>query len=157
MDPISMGLKVGAIGLELWGQYESHKEKTATIRLREGYNQAMFELNEQAIKASYARNIRANMLSESITLGRMASGLAKANIGVAGTAVPAFQAVMAKTDFDNQGYDLSRMTQLGRLATSQEASQQAVEQNLEGWGTAEWIGALGTVLKGANSIIKGMK
>ena len=150
-------LGIGQIGLSLYGRYLNVKEKQAAIRLRESYNLSLYELNENAIKASYARNVRANMLSESITLGRIASGLSKANIGTAGTAVPAFQAVMAKTDFDNQGYELSLMTQLGRVATSKEASRTAYEQNISGWDAADWVGAAGDVVQGVERIAKEFK
>ena len=147
-------LGAGSLALQLWGRDAAIKERQASIRLRESYNQSLLDLNELAIKASYARNIRANMLSESITLGRQATGLAKANIGVAGTAVPAFQAVIAKTDFDNQGYDLNRMTQLGRIATSRAASRTAYEKNIGGWGTVDFIGAGGDIANFANDMLK---
>ena len=141
------------VGASLWGRHAELKERQQGIRLREAYNQSLFDLNENAIKASYARNVRANMLSENITMGRQATALAKSNIGIAGTSVPAFQAVMAKTDFDNQGYELNRMTQLGRIAVSRESSEEAYRKNIGGWGTAEWVGAMGDFTRAANNFM----
>ena len=138
---ISEGLQIAGSLFGIVGEAKQKNQKADEDRLRGMYRESLWSLNEQSIKASYHRNVRANMMSESISLGRQASALASANIGVAGTSVPAFGAVMARTDFDNQGYELNKMHQLGELSINRSQNKRGMS-NIESWGSSlDWINA----------------
>ena len=127
------------------------RSKNLEIAMKEAYNQSLYTINELALKATYQRNVRANMLSEGINLGRQATALAKANIGVAGTTVPAFGAIMARTDWDNQGYELNKVAQLGRLAVSKSASRAATREAKNAPYGRGWFGSILNTIGGHRS------
>ena len=138
----TLGISLLEKGLSLYGKSQQLKEKAMEVKIRDAYNQSLYDLNETAIKASFARNVRANQMSEGIALGRQASYLSKSRIGTAGTQVQAFQAIMQRTDFDNQGFELQRMTQLGKLGVSRHASTKGVQTASQaGLTWADWAGA----------------
>ena len=140
MEPVTIALLIGSLleiggrALGISGKIEERDIQNANKRIQEGLKNTMWDINEAALKASYHRDVRANMLSEGVTMGRMATGLAKSNIGVAGTQVPLFEAVMRKTDFDNQGYEMQRAVAMKKLQLSRAASNKALE-GLQEWGS----------------------
>lgn len=138
----TLGISLLEKGLGLFAKSKQLKEKAMEVKIRDAYNQSLYNLNETAIKASFARNVRANQMSEGIALGRQASYLSKSRIGTAGTQVSAFQAIMQRTDFDNQGFELQRMTQLGKMGISRHSSRRGVEvASQAGLTWADWAGA----------------
>ena len=133
------------------GESEARSEDLQNRRIQASYKASLWDLNEDTIKASYHRNMRALMLNEGIQLGRQASALASANIGVAGTSVPAFRAVMEKTDFDASGYEMQKMKALGQIAINRSASKASLA-SLKEWGST--MDMINTGLEGANLTLK---
>ena len=155
MDPMTAMalLSAGKVGLDFVAGRSAATKKAEEVQMRENYRQSLYDMNEVALQASYNRNIRANMLSEGINLGRQATALAKANIGVAGTAVPAFGSIMAKTDFENQGYHLSFIAQAGKLGISRSASRRAKKAGSGDFSLGEGLNLLSNIVGEASTLI----
>ena len=155
MDPMTamVLLSAGKVGLDFLSGRSAASKQAEEVRMRENYRQSLYDMNEVALQASYNRNIRANMLSEGINLGRQASALAKANIGVAGTTVPAFGSIMAKTDFENQGYHLNFIAQAGKLGINRSASRKAKAAGSGDFTLGEGLNLLGNVVGEAATLL----
>lgn len=112
---------------QVGGGFLSPHNKTQQIRLIEKFKRASQAIQFQTLKALNARQNYSAYVNENIVSGKMASSLSKANIGVSGTAHPAFETILQKYDRERDSFKLQYQEQTAKLAVQRQSSYVASE------------------------------
>ena len=141
-----------SLGTFLADEFDWFGSKQKEIDFKEGFRQALQEIQFRTLQALHARKDFALSRNENLMLGQHASSLAKSRLGVAGTALSTFESILEQFDRAREGHRLEYQEQVAKLSVQRMTSLEAQRRGIP--FSDSMLGGLGAIAQFATDLSK---